>query len=102
MDKIPECELGNTIDKHEGNRKILSKFGYDALKVCERRITLKQLLYRGDHSKWPEIHYFVQSDQLWTPFSLTNNLNQWYTDCGFLISAGSAVWMVLRGNKSLC
>ena len=34
MEKIPECELGNTIDKHEGNRKILSKFGYDALKVC--------------------------------------------------------------------
>lgn len=33
METIPECELGNKLEQHEGNRKFLSKFGLDALKV---------------------------------------------------------------------
>lgn len=94
MDQIPECELGNTLDKHEGNRKILSKFGYDSLKVCDEQDLMNAL-----SSKWPRVRFysrFVLPDQLsncepslnlsvtdpyWYPFSLVQvRPCEWYYD----------------------
>lgn len=105
MEKIPECELGNTIDKHEGNRKILSKFGYDALKVCRWKSFRWSFDARENalKSKWPKVRPVCSTGfavKLWITLESPVTNPHWSRALPPSLT-GTAVRMVLRWKQVL-